>query len=357
MKRITNANEKFVGSEPTFDGKVALSQSELSTALSWYNSEKDVGDAKAYLLAHFKKNGQTAAADHAKTLPEAAFRPAGFIARMLDRGAALTAANKESYDTMIDSLLAKKSAAKIEEIDFPAKPNVQDRMRAQANAVIAALELIIDTRTYGKVPLDILNAVHGPHQAKWIHDWIDSQIAEFNEVLVTKDAQIKEGYSNYTVKDLKALLQFCESIRVTLENKKALAKQSRKPRAKKQKSAEQVTGGVKYLKQDASLKVVSVNPVEIVGASQLWVFNVKYRKLGVLIASDPQGLTVKGTTVYNFDEVKSIQKTLRKPESQIPEILKAGKVALRTAMNDIKAKAAPITGRLSNEVLILKVVK
>jgi hypothetical protein len=121
-------------------------------------------------------------------------------------------------------------------------------------------------------------------------------------------------------------------------------KASRKPRAKKFKSASEVTQKVNYMKTDEKLKVSSVSPDQIVGALQLWVFNVKTRKLGVFVSQDEQGLTVKGTTVKSFDEIKSVSKTVRKPEVKIPELMSAGKVALRRVMDDIKAKASKLKG-------------
>jgi hypothetical protein len=134
-------------------------------------------------------------------------------------------------------------------------------------------------------------------------------------------------------------------------------KAQRKPRAKKQKSAAQVVGKVTYMPRDDKLKVVSINPDQIVGAAQLWVFNVKTRKLGVFHAADDSGLMIKGTTVKNFDEKTSKCKTVRKPEQKIPEVIAAGKVALRRVLEEIRAKDSVLKGRLNKDTLLLKVVK
>ena len=117
------------------------------------------------------------------------------------------------------------------------------------------------------------------------------------------------------------------------------AKVTRKPRKTKPKSATKLVEKLKYLKVDDKFKLTSVAPETVIGANELWVFNIKTRKIGKYIASniDPKGmgrdgtgLSVKGTTIIGFDEVQSIQKTLRKPEEKLKEFKDAGKVKLRT---------------------------
>ena len=110
--------------------------------------------------------------------------------------------------------------------------------------------------------------------------------------------------------------------------------------------------------------LASIDPTLIVGANELWVFNVKTRKLGKYIASnvDPKGLardgtglSVKGTTIIGFDETTSIQKTLRKPEDQLKEFKTSGKVALRTFLDDIKTTDTMLNGRCNPDTILLKV--
>jgi putative N-acetylmannosamine-6-phosphate epimerase len=67
-----------------------------------------------------------------------------------------------------------------------------------------------------------------------------------------------------------------------------------------------------------------------------------------------QTLSVKGTTIIGFDADKSVSKTLRKPEEQLKEFAKAGKIALRTFMKDIKAVETKLNGRIGIDILLLK---
>jgi hypothetical protein len=101
--------------------------------------------------------------------------------------------------------------------------------------------------------------------------------------------------------------------------------------------------------------LVSINPADIVGAGELWVYNTKSRKLGKYVAKEFAELSVKGTSIINFDENKSVQKTLRKPEEQLKEFKAAGKVQLRKFLDDIKAVDIKLNGRINEEIILLRI--
>jgi hypothetical protein len=71
---------------------------------------------------------------------------------------------------------------------------------------------------------------------------------------------------------------------------------------------------------------------------------------------DGSGLSVKGTTIIGYNEELSVQKTLRKPLDQIKDFKAAGKVKLRTFLDDIKTTDTKLNGRCNPETVLLKVV-
>jgi hypothetical protein len=73
------------------------------------------------------------------------------------------------------------------------------------------------------------------------------------------------------------------------------------------------------------------------------------------VAADYRELAVKGTSIINFDENKSVCKTLRKPADQLKEFKSAGKVALRKFLEDINAVDTKMNGRLNEDIILLKV--
>jgi hypothetical protein len=103
------------------------------------------------------------------------------------------------------------------------------------------------------------------------------------------------------------------------------------------------------------LKLVSINPTDVIGSKELWVYNTKTRKLGRYVATEYQELGIKGTTITNFSETGSICKTLRKPEEKLKEFKAAGKVQLRKFLDDINATDTMMNGRINEEIILLKV--
>ena len=177
--------------------------------------------------------------------------------------------------------------------------------------------------------------------------------------------QLKEGYSHLSKKDIKNFSIAIESLLQALDFVMETAKATRKPRKTKPKSATKLVEKLKFLKVDDKFQLASIAPDQIIGASELWVFNVKTRKIGKYVASviDPlgagrpgSGLSVKGTTIIGFDEEASVQKTIRKPEEKLKEFKDAGKVKLRTFLADINAVDIKLNGRINLDTILLKVI-
>jgi hypothetical protein len=66
-------------------------------------------------------------------------------------------------------------------------------------------------------------------------------------------------------------------------------------------------------------------------------------------------LGIKGTTIIGYDEHKSVQKTIRKPEDKLKEFKSAGKIALRKFLEDINATDTKLNGRINEDIILLKV--
>ena len=140
------------------------------------------------------------------------------------------------------------------------------------------------------------------------------------------------------------------------QNNNKIAK-PRKPRTVKAKPVEKIIGQVKYMKEFAELKLVSVSPDQFLGAKTLYTYNTKYKQLAMYQALDDKGLGVKGTTLTNFNPDTSVVKRLRKPELVTQSVLTSGKVPLRNIMSGIKTAATPATGRLNADTILLRSIK
>jgi hypothetical protein len=246
------------------------------------------------------------------------------------------------------------------------QPSIQDRLREAASNMTEEIEDALesfsqDPETFDPKAFKMLNLLKGKGakgaHARIIRDFYASDLAELEELASgDTDEQLREGYSHRSRKQIKNLIAFYQEIASACDMLAQEQKVNRKPRAKKVVPADKLVAKLKYKKTDEPLKLVSINPADIIGTQELWVYNTKNRKLGKYVAKEFSELTVKGTGIVNFDENKSICKTLRKPEEKLKEFKSAGKVQLRKFLDDINATDTKMNGRINEEIILLKVV-
>ena len=244
-------------------------------------------------------------------------------------------------------------------------PSIQERVRDAAYAMTEEIEEAIDAfqadpENFDPKAFKMLNLLKGKGvkaaHARIIKNLYSRDLEELLELASGKgDEQLKEGYSHRSKKQIKNLIAFYQEIHAACDMLAQEAKVNRAPRAKKSVPAEKIIAKLKFMKSNEPLKLVSISPVDIIGAGELWVYNTKNRKLGKYVAKEFNTLSVKGTTITNFDEAKSICKTLRKPEEKLKEFKAAGKIALRKFLEDINATDTKMNGRLNEEIILLKV--
>lgn len=357
MTRILDANEKFVGKEPKFTGEIT--DSEIGSALSWYSQNKSSKDSQKYANDFFKKKFKVDALSVIKTKPQ----QIGFICRMVTNGAVLSDERQKWFDEQINGIrevIAKTQTTEVLE-KVKKGPNIQDRIREKANECISELEGQIDTLIATKfsanvTPYAIMHTMTiKDAQVRFILDWVKTKRSEFDEVLTTDDKDLKEGYSNFSKAELKKIVAYCDQ--VILDCQKVSSTATRKPRKRKAKTPDQLVAKIKYCQEFAELKLTSIRPFDIIGSMQLWVYNTKTRKLGVYHAEDVGGLSVKGSSILNFTESKSVQKKLRKPEVTLPDVSSGGKVFLRNVIENIRAVESALTGRINADTILLRVIK
>jgi hypothetical protein len=242
---------------------------------------------------------------------------------------------------------------------------IQDRVREATFAMTEEIETAIqswqtDPEAFDPKAFKLLNLLKGkqakPAHARNIRDFYGKPLAELTEVSSGKaDEQLRVGYNHISRKNIKKMIDFLTEIQTASNMLMEEAKVNKKPRKTKAVSKDKLVAKLKFKKTDEPLKLVSVNPVDIIGAKELWVYNTKTRKVGKYVAAEFSELGVKGTSITGFSEMLSVQKTLRKPADQLKEFKAAGKVALRKFLEDINSVDTKMNGRLNEETILLKV--
>lgn len=252
-------------------------------------------------------------------------------------------------------------------IDKPVGPtiSIQERVRDASLAMTAEIEDALaewqaDADNFDPKAIKIASILRGREakaaHARIIKDFYGRQLSELQELAGGKaDRQLVEGYQHRSRKQIKKLIDFLTEIDTACTMLQQEAKATKKPRKQKSISKEKVVSKLQYKKTDEPLKLVSVNPTDVIGSKELWVYNTKNRKLGKYVAAEYQELGIKGTSITGFNENLSICKTLRKPAEQLKAFTTAGKVALRKFLDDINAVDTKMNGRINNEIMLLKV--
>jgi hypothetical protein len=246
------------------------------------------------------------------------------------------------------------------------QPSIQDRLRETAFKMTEEIEDAIegfqtDPDNFDPKAFKMLNLLKGKEvkaaHARVIKTLYSKDLAELEELASGQaDEQLREGYAHRSRKQIKNLIAFYQEIMSACDMLGQEAKANRKPKARKAQPKEKIVAKLKYMKTNEPLKLVSINPTDIIGAKELWIFNTKTRKLGKYIAAEYQDLGVKGTTITGFNEHTSVQKTVRKPEEKLKEFKAAGKVQLRKFLEDINATDTMMNGRINEDTVLLKAV-
>ena len=166
------------------------------------------------------------------------------------------------------------------------------------------------------------------------------------------DEQLVEGYAFINTPNLRKTLKWFTEGLVSLETFKTSKKVVRR---KKPQDPRKIVSRLRYMKADQDLKIASINPVDILGSTEVWTYDIKRKRLGVYMSLDKGGLMVHGTSIQGYDDKLSYEKTLRKHEEQLKGFMKLSKKAIQDYVGKIRGKQMPVKTRINPNMLLLKV--
>jgi hypothetical protein len=348
---VKSIDDKFYGSEP-----IDISIRGLGDALNWYNYMHDQESVRDWIFEYMKRceyaKGDIAAA---KRIPKFRIsKTSCALARIIMNGNTLEESAATRLKASIDEYVAEGKQIK-EEVKTSSEektaPTIQERTQNKIRMLLTDCEEAVDNdpalNVYewlkGKEATVQAATAICDYYAKWVKDF---EYEDEFEARAEKKVRLEK---------LKYWTQFIYDCERFIGNKKVT--KIRKPREKKVKSAVDQVSKMQYQKEFPPLKIVSVTPAEMIGASQVWTYNTKYKKLTRYDAVGPKGIQVKGTTLIGYDEEKSLTKSVRKPDITITQLLSAGKVALRNVLTELSTNESKPTGRINTDTIILRVIK
>jgi hypothetical protein len=352
-------NLKYMGTEPSHKGEIT--NVEYITSLNWYNAMSDIKEAREFFNSYLKQQDRLEDIKLLKRVPDS-FIPltAAWLCRMVERGYSL----KEKDIVFIEGRL-KNAFSHIEPVKEQEKKgevvSIQDRIKEKASEIIADIEHIVDNRNSmrdfslyewlkGKqIPATYSSAIVKAYQG-WLNELLDAY--EGN------DPDLKEGYRRQTKSQIAQDIVFFNMIVEDAQKYGDVTKKLRAPRKPRTISIDKKIKGLKFQKEDKEFKIASINPEKIIGSSELWTFNTKYKTITVFRAADRGGLQVKGTSIINYDEANSVTKrTGRKAEYFVERVLNGGKIVLRKLTEEEGiGSETPLANRINENTILLKIV-
>lgn len=370
----TIPNWKIIDPEmkPTvIDGQKRSYARVLADACYYIHTEIDNKKLQAEFVLYCEKHFDKAKAKTLKKLKDYQFGAIGKYTYILAQGGQLDANTLDKIEEHFNRLVEQALLIVEEEQEVADKPktkviSIQDRMREQVSDMLGVWEGNLDDWFDNQFDLKKFDPykdmmTHQPEikpaHAKIIQDAFAPMLAEARAVVAWEDEDIKESYSFFTARatERKKFLNFFEAIHTATDTIINTGKATRKTRAKKAPSKDKLIAKIKYKESESSLGLASIHPVSILGASQLWVYNTKNRKLMKFIADDMlKTLSVKGTTVIGFDPVKSTQKTIRKPEL-LKGVSKLARTKFDKLYSELSTTETACNGRMNEHCILIKV--
>lgn len=372
---VRDTDVKYTGGEPLFTEQPSpeARKGAIVAALNWYSRFFDRKMAKEVILGFAAARGvSTADMRVLRSVPERQYDMSlAWLSRLAMRGLVLTDAELARIgDHLRKHITARVAVAEVvaEEVKPSNRPNVQELMRERAREAAGEIEGLFDGFLLNGDPdpasvnvVGILTerGILPQHTSDIVVRW-RARRAELEAVQDGKDADLKEGYSQWGKIAVRNMIKFCDSVIAGVGSYINVKRASKTPRKRKAQTPEKMTSRVKYLKQykDAALNLdlVSLPPAKIIGSTECFVYDTAKRRLAYYVADSHAGtLSVKGTTILGYDTVKSQVKTIRKPGITIPALMRAGKPAARKIFADLTTTGTSPNGRTNDNAMILRV--
>ena len=271
----------------------------------------------------------------------------------------------------INSLIAvgrtKKVQRDIRAENTPAKVvvSIQDRIRNQVGEYMEALNIETDKFLFdikNKPTFDVANWLKNHEvksaQSSMIAEKFEDTLQELKDAYNKTCNQLVEAYAYLTRPQLKKFRDKIQEIVDICHQHSKLSKAVRKPRRKKSQTPGKIIKKLQFCEKSDEYGVSSVDPRMIIGANKVIVFNTKYKKLTIFESSPlVDGLSVKGTTIVGFDDKKSKERTVRKPEEIVKDCANSGIRVINNRYNSLTTKESVPTGRINKNCVILQVIK
>jgi hypothetical protein len=354
-------NNIMYGDEPKFKTGESYRMYQLQL-FNWMNHTFELTDYKNEFLKYAKNNNYNV--EDIKNLSDYDFISVGKVSYMYNNDRYVDDTLNEYFDNklldLIDSVIAKEEDNKKTNDFDEEKLSAHDKNRLSYVDFYSDMERYINDDNPEEKFQEIIAKRPNIQVLKMLENHFQSSVEDWKNSVETfskrDKSDLKQKFEKY-LKNSELALKIVNSSLINLENAKSANRKPRKTRTPKKIPASKLIEKLSYKKEDKEFNLVSINPENIIGAKTLLVFNTKTRKFGYFHAQDANGLSVKGTSILNYNETTSLCKTLRKPSEQIPELTGSTVKRMETQFANIKAVSTNLKSRMNEDILLLKIYR
>ena len=354
-----NDDMKHYGGLPLFNDNMTDEEfeKEFKRSVNMYacvgTKQERAKAAKAYVKQNHKKDFK-----HFSKLPEGLICGGlGTFCRVWEFSGKFTESGQEWVTKEVTRLVNHAKSIKVDEVVVLNVPSPIDRMRNKVyNTIIRELEEVEEAWMNGeKAEINLFERcqVHGikANAVNIITEWLEPRVQEYDDAITKKDEDAVEFFSHLKKPELKRQFKVLSDALADCERVKSASKATRKTRVKKPQAADKQVAKLKFMKDNNEFKVASVNPLLIVGASRVILFNTKNKRIEEYQTDRPDGFEVKGQSLQHVN--RSRGKTLRKPEEFLPIALKKTPKQFEKEFNNLTTKEYNPNARFNDSIIIL----
>lgn len=296
-------------------------ESEVYSVYATYKSISESKEHKKWILDYVKFLNKDASVYSRGKIKD--YSPYGIWARLIVRGITIPDKEKDELDNLLKRLEEKNNEY------LQSRQNaIQERTKKyeiQIQDILTSINVNFD-KLYEHIVLRKKNQFNTENFSRItvpsnlyciVIEHITQKLNEMYAARDKTDEQLVEAYSFLTKSQIKNYILYLEKILNLYNDKLQTNKKIRKPRKKKEKTAEQLVKNLKYLEKDESGILVSINPTLIIGSQSVCILNVKTKSMIIYHAKDGETILVKGSSLLNIDDNKSLVKKIRNFEDSL----------------------------------------
>jgi hypothetical protein len=332
---------------------------DIMNAFNWYSIHTENKVLRKYAISYMKFLKRTELTYCFAEATDFELRQIGIIGRLVMTDQYVSEEHISKISAKMDVLFDKYKKVDVKEVKVSSTPviSIQDRILESALKYAGEIDGHIDefiknkSSDFSAKSYLLSNSISGA-VSKRIAEYFQPVERELAEALRGTDEQLVEGYSYFTKTQLKKFYDFVKGIIDDCNQQLVNSKSTRSPRARKPVPPLKLVQRLKFMKEYPDLQLKSITPTSIIGASELWVFNTKSRRLTVYKGD----LSVKGSSITGYEVAGSNTKLVRKPDEFFKKT-DINKKVLNVAFKAINAKMSTPNGRINDDCVLIGVFK